>query len=89
MPEVVTDERILERMGLTDKELRDAEVKFSDFVKTLDPAQRNTLKKSTPTAEAAARTLGPGVTAERLMEFIRSRAQKDAAMLIMFNGEGG
>jgi hypothetical protein len=89
MTELVADERILLKMGLTDSELRDAEAKFSELVKTLDPAQRATLKMSTPTAEAAAKTLGPEVTAEHLMEFIRSRAPHDAAMVMMFNGFGG
>jgi hypothetical protein len=86
MSQRITDDQILQKIGLTDKEVRDAEAKFSDLVKTLDPAQRDTLKRSTPTAEAAAKTLGPEVTAERLLEFIRSHAPHDAAMVICFNG---
>lgn len=85
----VPDQEIMARIGLTDQEVRDAEAKFSAFAKTLDHAQKETLKKSTPTAETAAQTLGPDVTADRLMEFIRSRAPHDAAMLICFNGIGG
>jgi hypothetical protein len=85
----VPDVEIMARIGLTDQEVRDAQAKFSAFAKTLDHAQKETLKKSIPTAKAAAETLGPDVTAERLMEFIRARAPHDAPMLICFNSEGG
>lgn len=89
MPNDAPDAEIMAKIGLTDQEVRDAETKFSAFVKTLDHSQRETLKKSIPTAKAAAQTLGPDVTAERLMEFIRSRAPHDAPMLICFNSQGG
>jgi hypothetical protein len=88
MPKHIADEDMLLRMGLTDKELQEIETKFSDLVKTLDAAQIHVLKQSTPTAEAAAKTLGPEVTAEHLMEFIRKRAPHDATMVICFNGVG-
>jgi len=85
----VTDDQILLKMGLTETEVSDLETKFSDLAKSLDPAQRDTLQKSTPTPEDAAKTLGPDVTAERLMEFIRARAPLDATMVVCFNGGGG
>ena len=82
----ITDDQILLRMGLTDEEVRDAEIKFSRLANSLDAAQRKTLHESTPTAEAAAKTFGPDVTAARLMEFIRARSPQDAATVLIFNG---
>jgi hypothetical protein len=86
--ERVPDEQILLKMGLTDQEIRDMENKFAGLANTLDRSQREALKESMPTAEAAAKTIGPDVTAERLMEFIRARAPKDAPMFMIFNGIG-
>jgi hypothetical protein len=88
MPKDAVAEQILLKMGLSDGDLQDAEAKFADLVKTLSPAQIKTLQQSTPTAEAAAKTFGPEVTAECLMEFIRSHAPRDAAMVMIFNGSG-
>ena len=85
----VPDEQILLEMGLTNKEVREMEAKFAELARTLDPAQREALKKSTPTAAAAAKTLGPDVTAERLLEFLHARAPLDAEMVMIFNGIGG
>ena len=38
-------QEIMARIGLTDQEVRDAETKFSAFVKTLDHSQKETLKE--------------------------------------------
>ncbi len=86
MPKGITDDEIMQRMGLTDTEVRDLQAKFCELAKTLDAPQREVLKQSTPSVEAAVQTLGPDVTPERLTQFLRERAPHDAVMVMSFNG---
>jgi len=80
----IADDEILRRLRLTDQEVRDMEAKFHAFANSLGPAQIRSLKKSTPKVADAAKTVGQDVTAERLEQFIRARAPKDATV-VLFN----
>jgi type IV secretory pathway ATPase VirB11/archaellum biosynthesis ATPase len=82
------DKVILMKIGLTDSDLTNMQTKFHKFVESLDPAQRKSLKKSTPTAKEAAATLGPEVTPQHLEAFIRAHAPRDASV-VLFNGGNG
>jgi len=75
---------LLERMGLTEGELSKMQTGFNAFARSLDTAQLQSLKESTPTAQQAAKTLGPDVTPEFLEEFIRAHAPIDASV-VLFN----
>jgi hypothetical protein len=82
----VPHKEILDRMGLTGDQVRDFQAKFSSLAQSLDPAQLAVLKNSQPSVEAAAATLGPDVTSEDFMGFIRAHAPEDASVLFFFNG---
>ena len=77
-----SDDELLRRIGLTDAELRDLQAKFHQFASGLDPAQKNSLLNSIPTAAEAAESLGPDVTAAQLEKFIRDRSPKGAPLVI-------
>ena len=78
----MTDQEILKKIGLTDHELRDLQAKHAEFAKGLNAHQKKSLAKSLPTSKEAAATLGPGVTPERLEEFIRERAPHADALVV-------
>jgi hypothetical protein len=86
MPNRPNDDEILQRIGLSDADLQDLQAKVDQFAKSLNPAQRKSLKKSLPTSAQAAATLGPGVTAAALEKFIRSRAPSAASTVVFNNG---
>ena len=72
----VTNDDLLKKLGLTDAELRDLQAKHHQFVSGLTASQKKSVAQSLPTAEEAAKTLGPGVTPSHLERFIRAcRAQ--------------
>jgi hypothetical protein len=85
-----TDDMILKKIGLTDKELSSMQADFSNFAKALNKAELESLKKSLLSAKAAAKSLNiPEVTPEYLEAFIRGHAPKDtAATVVIVNSAG-
>ena len=67
----MTREEMLQRLALSQSELHDLLRKTRSFMESLNEAQMDALRRSFPTAETAARTLGPDVTAEDLQDFLR------------------
>jgi len=80
------DQAILKKIGLSDADVRDMQTKHNAFVKSLNPAQRKSLKKSGESSKTAAATLGPDVKARDLEKFMRARAPSDAPILLFNRG---
>ncbi len=80
------DVQILEKIGLSDSDLRDLQTKHYEFIKGLNPAQKQSLTHSSTTAKEAAATLGTSVTPDALEKFIRTRAPHGASMVIFNRG---
>jgi hypothetical protein len=85
----VPDAELLRDIGLSDEELTEIQSKMAELIGSLDQHQLDALKRSLPSAEEAAATLRPEVTAERLTEFMRAHSPRGAAVLVCFNGGGG
>lgn len=83
----VTNDELLKKLGLTDAELRDLQAKHHQFVSGLTASQKKSVAQSLPTAEEAAKTLGPGVTPSHLERFIRARAPRGEST-VLFNRAG-
>jgi hypothetical protein len=81
------DQELLNKIGLSDADLRDMQDKYSKFVASLNPAQAKSLAHSTPTSKQAAATLGPDVTSDVLEDFIRKHST--AAPSTMLFNQGG
>jgi hypothetical protein len=67
----MTQDEMLRHLALSRPELHDLVRKSMAFLETLNPAQQEAVRRSIPTADAAARTLGPDVTAEDLRRLLR------------------
>lgn len=68
----MTDEDILEKMGLSDEELRELLRKINVFFNnTLNETERGAFLRGLKSVEEAARELDEDVTTERLEKFIR------------------
>ncbi len=65
-------EEMLRHLSLTQQELYDLLRKFTTFFESLDPAQKAAVRRSLPSAESAAKTLGEDVSAEELQRFLTS-----------------
>jgi phage antirepressor YoqD-like protein len=70
--ERMTDGEILERMGLSDEELREFLRKINIFYNTLNDKERLAFLKGLKSVREAADQLDEDVTPERLEEFIRN-----------------
>jgi hypothetical protein len=84
----VTDSELFARIRLSKPELEEMQARFQDFVKSLNPDEKQSLRKSILSTEEAAQTLGPDVTPERLERFLRAYAPTGATILLS-NGLGG
>lgn len=75
----MTPEEMLRHLKLSQSELHDLLQKAKRFLDSLNAAQLDAVRRSMPTAEAAARTLGPDVTADDLQRFLRESGRQDPA----------
>jgi hypothetical protein len=82
-----TDDELLKKLNISDPDLRDMQSKVDQFVKTLNPSQVKSLKKSLPTPEQAVKTIGPDVKPADLETFIRARAPHHAH-IVLYNQNG-
>ncbi len=73
----MTPEEMLQHLKLSQPELHDLVKKARSFLESLNPAQREAVTRSLPTAEAAARTIGPDITAEDLQKFLREAEKQE------------
>ena len=72
----MTDAQLLERMGLTEKELHEVLQKFNEFVEGLNPQERRYVLHGLKSAREAAAELDEDVTPERLEQFMRKHGPK-------------
>ncbi len=70
----MTDQQILEHIGLTPSELEDFLAKFNRFLDDLNPAQREMLLHNLKTPKEAAAELGGDVTVDQLEDLFRRYA---------------
>ena len=70
----MTDQQILEKMGLTEDELRDLLRKFNEFVNRLNKAQRAAFLAGIRGKEESTAELDEDVTPRHLEEFMRKYA---------------
>lgn len=79
----MTDDQILQSMGLTQPELQDLHDKLNNFVNTLNPAQKAAFLNSMKTPEQGAAELPEDVTPQRLHSFLKTSAP--AASVLSFS----
>jgi len=70
---MIPEEEIVNRIGLSEEETDSLVAKHSLYLKTLTPAQLQKVKASLPTWDEAAKALGPDVTAQDLLDFVKKR----------------
>jgi hypothetical protein len=66
----MTRQEMLDRIGLTDEEFKDLVHKFQAFHNSLNQPQRAAVKRTIPSAAAAAATFGSDVTPEHLGQLV-------------------
>ncbi len=66
----MTRDEMLRELGLTQEQLKDLLKRHSDFMNSLDAAQKALVKSWSPSLEAAARSFGPGATAHDVQNLI-------------------
>jgi hypothetical protein len=76
----MTDDQILDKIGLSDGDFRDLVAKTQAFAQQLNPSQQKVL----PTAAEAAATLGGGVTPDQLTGFVKARAPQHPTIVAGF-----
>jgi hypothetical protein len=59
---------MLKELGMSHAELRELLVKFDTFLKSLNEAQQNALRRSLPTHSEAIKAFGPGLNADELLK---------------------
>ncbi len=72
----MTDAQILERMGLTDEQLREVLRKFNEFVEHLEKHERRYVLHGLKSPTEAAAELDEDVKPDRLEKFIREHGPK-------------
>jgi hypothetical protein len=70
----MTDEQILEHIGLTAEQLRSLFEKFNAFLDSLTPEEQRALLHSLKSEKEAAAELGPDVTSEQLETLLKKYA---------------
>lgn len=85
---MMTDDDMLNALGVSHEEMVDLQAKHAQFIASLNPAQKKVMQKTLPDLKSAAGTFGPGVTAARLEKFIRARAPRANSTLIVNEGVG-
>ncbi len=75
--------KMLEALGLSDKEFKDLLHKFRTFWDSLDDRQRKVMKCSLPTIHEALRAFGPGVSEADLLELFEGDT-KGAPVILIF-----
>ena len=79
--------QILQAVNLSAADAADFVQKHTAYLESLNPAQYAAVTKSLPSWEDAAATLGPDVTANDLLDFVRARGgPADAAGALCFLG---
>ena len=69
----MNEKEILSKLNLSEADLQDFITKYHNFVASLNAAQRAALDASIPSADQLAQTLGSGVTAQSLTNFVAGR----------------
>ena len=75
----MTHEEMLKKMGLTKEEHKDLLTKFTAFHNSLNANQQKVIARSMPSAKDAAKSFGPGVTAEHLHSLTASASISDGS----------
>jgi hypothetical protein len=78
----MTDEEILEHIGLSPKDLTEFYRKFNNFLNGLNPEERRVMLGSLKSSQQAATDLGHDVKPEQLEKLLQSYAPERGAICI-------